>query len=116
MLVTLLVESDVAMESGLDEERCFEIEKIEQIKGIPRGRGKEGMLGYHDRLKVPIIENTAHEEDLTSNLEAAMEKNPNTYAVLVKRYGVNVWGDDIYKAKAQAEWYSILSLPTYSRS
>ena len=37
----------------------FEIEEIEQIKGIGRGRGKEGSLGYFERLRMPIIENTA---------------------------------------------------------
>lgn len=59
VLVTLLVERD-ANESGQNvQDRCFEIERIEQIKGIPRGRGKPGMLGFFDRLQVPIIENTA---------------------------------------------------------
>ena len=59
VLVTLLVERD-AKEAGDDiRERCFEIEKIEQIKGIPKGQGKVGMLGFFDTLKVPIIENTA---------------------------------------------------------
>lgn len=59
VLVTLLVESD-ATTSGLDSESdCFEIEQIEQIKGIPKGKGKTGMMGYFDRLQVPIIENTA---------------------------------------------------------
>ena len=38
---------------------CFEIELLEQIKGIGRGRDKEGNLGFGDLLKVPIIENTA---------------------------------------------------------
>ena len=61
------------------------------------------MLGYHDTLTVPIIENTAHEEDLTSSLEAAMDQYPDTYAVLVRRHGVYVWGDDVQKAKTQAE-------------
>lgn len=85
------------------EDKCFEIEKIEQIKGIPRGRGKQGMLGFFDKLRVPIIENTAHEEDLTSSLEVAMKRYPDTYAVLVARHGVYVWGDDVQKAKTQAE-------------
>lgn len=63
VLVTLLVERD-AVEHAVEhaekvQERCFEIEKMEQIKAIPRGRGKGGMLGYFDRLRVPIIENTA---------------------------------------------------------
>ena len=104
VLVTLLVEND-AKESGRRvSDCCFEIEEIEQIKGIAKGRELKGMLGYFDRLVVPIIENTAHEEDLTTSLEAAMEKYPNTYAVLVRRHGVYVWGDSVEKAKTQAEW------------
>lgn len=53
VLVTLLVERDFGPQA------CFEIEQIEQIKGIPKGRGKTGNLGYYDRLRIPIIENTA---------------------------------------------------------
>ncbi|KAF2674935.1 Methylthioribulose-1-phosphate dehydratase [Microthyrium microscopicum] len=97
VLVTLLVEKA----SG--KEGCFEIEMLEQIKGIARGRGKTGSLGYFDRLVVPVIENTAHEEDLTESLEAAMEKYPDTYAVLVRRHGVYVWGDNWHKAKTMCE-------------
>ncbi len=59
VLVTLLVEQE-ASQNGKDAKgKCFEIEMIEQIKGIPKGRGKQGMLGFFDRLRVPIIENTA---------------------------------------------------------
>jgi len=39
-----------------------------------------------------VIENTAHEEDLTEFLEAAMDRYPDTCAVLVRRHGVYVWG------------------------
>ena len=59
VLVTLLVERDAKGNDKSTLENCFEIEMIEQIKGIPKGRGKQGMLGYFDRLRVPIIENTA---------------------------------------------------------
>jgi methylthioribulose-1-phosphate dehydratase len=52
VLVTLLAER----EGG---GKVFEIEKLEQIKGIGRGVGKTGNLGYFDRLRIPIIENTA---------------------------------------------------------
>jgi methylthioribulose-1-phosphate dehydratase len=82
VLVTLLVERDFGHDA------CFEIEEIEQIKGIPMGRGKQGNLGYYDRLRIPIIENTAHEEDLRESLEAAMEKYPDSYAILVRRHGM----------------------------
>jgi methylthioribulose-1-phosphate dehydratase len=82
VLVTLLVERDFGHDA------CFEIEEIEQIKGIPKGRGKQGNLGYYDCLRIPIIENTAHEEDLRESLEAAMEKYPDSYAILVRRHGM----------------------------
>ena len=59
VLVTLLVERDAHESKQEVNDRCFEIEQIEQIKGIPKGRGKPGMLGYFDRLRIPIIENTA---------------------------------------------------------
>ncbi|KAI9811378.1 MAG: 3'-5' DNA helicase [Pycnora praestabilis] len=97
VLITLLVER------GGGKDACFEISNIEQIKGIPRGKGKVGNLGYFDTLRIPIIENTAHEEDLTESLEAAMDKHPDSYAVLVRRHGIYVWGDSVHKAKTQAE-------------
>lgn len=81
VLVTLLVER----EKGKDG--CFEISNIEQIKGIPAGKGK-GMLGYFDTLRIPIIENTAFEEDLTGSLEKAMDQYPDSCAVLVRRHGM----------------------------
>ena len=102
VLVTLLVDRTALQNGENIKDKCFEIETIEQIKGIPKGRGK-GMLSYYDKLRIPIIENTAHEEDLTASLEEAMEKHPDSCACLVKRHGVYVWGDDVQKAKTQAE-------------
>jgi len=32
-----------------------------------------------------------------------MEKHPDTYAVLVRRHGIYVWGDNVHKAKTQCE-------------
>ena len=79
----------------------FVISEIEMIKGI------EGMT-YHDRLVVPIIENTARECDLAASLEAAIIAYPKTQAVLVRRHGVYVWGRDWVHAKTQAECYDYL--------
>lgn len=92
VLVTLLAEKSrsVAQQQRGEEikdDLFFNIKEIEQIKGIPRGPGK-GMLGYHDTLQIPIIDNTPFEEDLTGALETAIEKYPDTYAVLVKRHGM----------------------------
>jgi methylthioribulose-1-phosphate dehydratase len=95
VLVTLLLESR--------GESLFEINNIEQIKGFGRGFQLQGNLGYHDTLRIPVIENTPFEEDLTEYLEAAMDKYPESYAVLVRRHGVYVWGDNVHKAKTQCE-------------
>lgn len=95
VLVTLLLEAQGSSE--------FRINNIEQIKGFGRGPGKTGNLGYHDTLVIPVIENTAHEEDLTEFLEEAMERYPDAYAVLVRRHGVYVWGETVHKAKTQCE-------------
>ena len=97
MLITLLVETTSGPTAP------FQISTLEQIKGIGRGRGKAGNLGYYDTLTIPIIENTPHEEDLTESLEKAMEDYPDTYAVLVRRHGVYVWGDNVHKAKTMCE-------------
>ncbi|KAI0025355.1 methylthioribulose-1-phosphate dehydratase [Xylariomycetidae sp. FL0641] len=104
VLVTLLLEQSPPVSASWPESnRVFEINNIEQIKGFGRGAGKPGNLGYHDTLRIPVIENTAHEEDLTEFLEEAMERYPDTYAVLVRRHGVYVWGDNVHKAKTMCE-------------
>jgi methylthioribulose-1-phosphate dehydratase len=103
VLVTLLVEQTSSTSTNV-----FEISTLEQIKGIGRGRDKPGNLGYYDTLRIPIIENTPHEEDLTESLEEAMRQWPDTYAVLVRRHGVYVWGDTVHKAKTMCESYDYI--------
>ncbi|KAL1304018.1 hypothetical protein AAFC00_000459 [Neodothiora populina] len=114
VLVTLLCESLPNLNTDV-----FEIEQIEQIKGIARGYDvladeagedgkravmkKAGNLGYFDRLRIPIIENTAHEEDLRDTLEEAIKQWPDAHAVLVRRHGIYVWGRDVAQAKTQCE-------------
>ena len=82
-------------------ENEFSISHLEMIKGITG-------MGYHDTLVVPIIENTARECDLAEALEAAILRYPATYAVLVRRHGVYVWGADWVRAKTHAECYDYL--------
>ena len=79
----------------------FAISHLEMIKGI------KGM-SYHDRLVVPIIENTARECDLADSLGEAILAYPASNAVLVRRHGVYIWGDDWVSAKTQAECYDYL--------
>ena len=80
---------------------AFECSELEMIKGI------EGH-GYYDRLTVPIIENTAHECDLADSMARAIEANPRSHAVLVRRHGVYIWGRDWVQAKTHAECYHYL--------
>jgi len=79
----------------------FSISHLEMIKGI------QGM-SYHDTLVVPIIDNTARECDLAGALEDAILRYPAAHAVLVRRHGVYVWGDDWVRAKTHAECYEYL--------
>jgi ribulose-5-phosphate 4-epimerase/fuculose-1-phosphate aldolase len=79
----------------------FKVTHLEMIKGI-RGQG------YHSTLVVPIIENTAHECDLADSLEEAIEKYPDTFAVLVRRHGVYIWGKDWVECKTHSEVYHYL--------
>ena len=64
--------------------------------------------GYYDECVVPIIENTARECELTASLREAIRNYPKANAVLVKRHGVYVWGDNWIQAKTQAECYEYL--------
>lgn len=79
----------------------FKVTHLEMIKGI-KGHG------CFETLVVPIIENTAREAELTDRLRSAMEAYPKSCAVLVRRHGVYVWGEDWVQAKAQAESYDYL--------
>lgn len=82
VLLTLLLPRDAEV---------FRISHQEMIKGVRLG-GNGSTLKFYDTLEVPIIENTADEEDLTDGMAAAMQKYPNAAAILVRRHGVYVWG------------------------
>ncbi|KAL0682189.1 hypothetical protein Bca4012_049036 [Brassica carinata] len=79
----------------------MKITHMEMIKGI-QGHG------YYDELVVPIIENTAYENELTDSLTKAIIAYPKATAVLVRNHGVYIWGDSWIHAKTQAECYHYL--------
>ncbi|TYI05446.1 hypothetical protein ES332_A10G088500v1 [Gossypium tomentosum] len=80
----------------------MKITHMEMIKGI-QGHG------YYDELVIPIIENTAYENELIDSLAKAIEAYPKTTAVLVRNHGIYVWEDSWISAKTQVHiWLSIL--------
>nr|XP_023662792.1 methylthioribulose-1-phosphate dehydratase isoform X1 [Paramormyrops kingsleyae] len=85
----------------------FHITHQEMIKGIRKGNTGTNYR-YDETLVVPIIENTPEEVDLKERMAQAMEKYPDTCAILVRRHGVYVWGESWEKAKTMCECYDYL--------
>lgn len=79
----------------------FTVTQIEMIKGISGH-------GFYSNCVIPIIENTARECELTDRLREAIVDYPESNAVLVRRHGVYVWGNDWIHAKTQSECYEYL--------
>lgn len=79
----------------------FKITHVEMIKGISG-------QGFYSNMVVPIIENTARECELTDRLREAIANYPQANAVLVRRHGVYVWGNNWIHAKTQFECYDYL--------
>lgn len=83
-------------------DKVFEISSIEQIKALPKIT-EQGNMWYSDKLVIPIIENTEKEEDLEASLKQAIVEYPAATAVLVRRHGIYVWGETVWKAKVYNE-------------
>ncbi|KAJ3063608.1 hypothetical protein HDU98_000582 [Podochytrium sp. JEL0797] len=98
---------NAVMATLLFQGEVFKVTHQEMIKGIRIGSTKDNYK-YYETLEIPIIENTAEEEDLKDRMEAAMIKYPNSNAVLVRRHGVYVWGENWQKAKSMTECYDYL--------
>ncbi|XP_074604410.1 methylthioribulose-1-phosphate dehydratase [Brevipalpus obovatus] len=85
----------------------FKISHQEMIKGIKKG-SSDISHRFDETLIVPIIENTCFEADLAASMAEAIEKYPNSNAVLVRRHGFYVWGKTWKTAKTMAECYDYL--------
>lgn len=94
--------SQAAVMVTLMFDEVFEISHVEQIKAIPRVT-EPGYLMYSSKLVIPIVDNTEREEQLEETLQMTMKKYPAATAVLVRRHGIHVWGENIWKAKVYNE-------------
>ncbi|CDO56967.1 hypothetical protein DV495_002722 [Geotrichum candidum] len=90
--------SQAAVMVSLLYDKEFKISNVEQIKAIPRVT-EAGYLENFETMTIPIIENVPHEEDLTPSLEQALIDYPTTSAIIVRRHGIYVWGENVWKAK-----------------
>ena len=79
----------------------FQCTEFEMIKGIYDHKNT-------DWCRIPIIENTEFEPDLTESLKNAVIAYPRSHAVLVRNHGVYIWGPTWEKAKIHAECYDYL--------
>lgn len=94
--------SQAAVMVSLLYDKEFRIANIEQIKALPKVT-EPGNLGFFDTLVIPIIENTAHEDELLPDMEKVMDEYPGCSAVIVRRHGLYVWGPTVWKAKIYNE-------------
>jgi methylthioribulose-1-phosphate dehydratase len=90
-----------ALATMISGETHLEITRLEMLKGLSG-------VGYYDVHRVPVIDNTARECELTDGLGLAIDANPDVHGVLVRDHGVYVWGTDWISAKRHAECYDYL--------
>jgi methylthioribulose-1-phosphate dehydratase len=86
------------------------IERLEMLKGI---RG----LSNRDAHHVPVIDNTAREPELVSELSRVLAdpRFGGAFAVIVRDHGAYIWGDDVWEAKRHVEVYHYLFEATIAR-
>ncbi len=79
------------------------IRDLEMLKGI---RG----LSNQDRHLLPVIDNTAREQDLVAAMAGALAdpRFERAWGVLVRDHGCYIWGDDVWEAKRHTEVYHYL--------
>lgn len=85
---------NLLIQSEITQQFCVTLQGIKNQKDNRYYR-------YDEKLIVPIIENTCFECDLEESMAEAMEKYPQTTAVIVRRHGFYVWGDTWQEAKTQ---------------
>ena len=86
------------------------IERFEMLKGIHG-------LSNEDVHRVPVIDNTPRERELTAQVETALAdpRFKGTFALLVRDHGAYIWGADLWETKRHVEVYHFLFDAVISR-
>jgi methylthioribulose-1-phosphate dehydratase len=74
-----------------------------QIEGFEMLKGLAGVRTHEHREELPIIENSQDMEALSSSFAEALEKYPDSHAVLLRRHGLYTWGRDLDEARRHVE-------------
>uniref|UniRef100_A0A183BS61 Aldolase_II domain-containing protein n=1 Tax=Globodera pallida TaxID=36090 RepID=A0A183BS61_GLOPA len=74
----------------------------EMLKGIINRRTGKAMRNT-DTFVLPIVENAPEERDLLPAIAKAVGDFPESYAILVRRHGLFVWGPNWRKTKVMLE-------------
>jgi methylthioribulose-1-phosphate dehydratase len=89
--------SDVHAERG-----GFDIEGYEMLKAL------HGVTTHEHREHVPIVENDQDIPRLAKRLGAALDREPGTHAILLRRHGMYTWGETLAEAERHVETLEFL--------
>jgi methylthioribulose-1-phosphate dehydratase len=73
------------------------------VEGFEMLKGLAGVRTHEHRECLPLIENSQDMSELSRSLEKALELNPESHAVLLRRHGLYTWGRDLAEAKRHVE-------------
>ena len=85
------------------------------VKGLELLKGFEGVESHEETVKIPIFENSQDVKKLTKQMEEYLDKNPNSYGVVIRGHGLICWGKSVWAAKKHIEVFRYL-FDYYSRS
>jgi methylthioribulose-1-phosphate dehydratase len=73
------------------------------IEGYEILKGLSGVTTHAHVERVPVLENTQNYEELSGELGAALDRNPNAHGVLLSRHGLYTWGQSVAEARRHLE-------------
>ncbi len=73
------------------------------IEGYELLKGLSGVTTHAHLERVPILENSQNYAELASQLESALDANPQAHGVLLSRHGLYTWGQSVAEARRHLE-------------
>jgi methylthioribulose-1-phosphate dehydratase len=73
------------------------------VEGYEMLKGLTGVSSHRHREWIPIVENDQNMPRLARRVRRALERFPETHAVLLRRHGLYTWGDTLEEAERHIE-------------